>query len=63
MSKTTTIQLIVSDEKKPKVALKPGMKLEVVAVQLVDPELKPAAAIGKATLCSGGGTCVAIVEV
>jgi len=62
MSKTKTVHLIVSEEKEPKVALKPGMKLEVVAVQLVDPKLNPSVMTSKAALCGGSG-CVAIVEV
>jgi hypothetical protein len=61
MSTPTNIKLVVSKEKNPKVTLKPGMKLEVIAVQLVDPELNPAVIASKATLC-GGDTCFAIVE-
>lgn len=63
MSKSTTIQLIVSEKKEPKVAIKAGMKLEVVAIQLIDPELKPSVPTAKATLCGGTSTCLAIVEV
>ena len=62
MSKQTQIQLVVSEEKEPRVALKPGMKLEVVAIQLVDPTLKPSVPTAKATLCGGSFNCVAIVE-
>lgn len=57
----TNLKLIVSDEKKPKVALQAGMKLEVVGVSLVTAQLKPARGIA-ARLCDGGGTCVALVE-
>lgn len=63
MSKQTNFHLIVSDEKEPKVSLKPGMKLEVIGVQMVDPTLKPSVPTAKAVLCGGNGTCVAIVEV
>jgi hypothetical protein len=55
------LTLIVSDEKQPSVALKPGMKLDVVSVKLADPKLKPPGAAG-ARLCGGSGTCLALVE-
>lgn len=56
------LKLIVSDEKNPSIKLKPGMKLHVTAVQLVEASLKPSKKIA-ARLCSGGGTCVALIEI
>lgn len=56
------MKLIVSDDKNPSVTLKPGMKLQVVAVDLVEPNLKASKKIA-ARLCSGGGTCVALIEI
>lgn len=56
-----SLSLIVSDEKNPKVALKPGMKVEVVTVRLADEALKPAK-VG-ARLCGGSGTCLALIDV
>ena len=54
------LQLIASNEKQPRVALKRGMRLEVVEVSLVDASLKrfrkPAA-----RLCGGTSTCLALV--
>ena len=57
-----TMTLIVSDEKQPKVSVKPGMRLNVVAVKLADAQLKSPRKLG-ARLCSGGGTCVALIEI
>ena len=56
------ITFIVSDEKNPKVALKPGTKLEVVSVKLADTSLKQAAPVG-ARLCGGSNTCITLVEI
>lgn len=56
------LTLIISDEKNPKIALKAGMKLDVVSVKLADPQLKRPK-VGAARLCSGGGTCIALIEV
>ena len=56
-----SIRFIVSDEKNPKVALKPGMRLDVVSTVLVGPDLKRIRNIG-ARLCGGGGTCMALVD-
>jgi len=53
--------LIVSDEKKPQVTLKPGMKLEVIGISLLDPQLKKARP-GAARLCGGTSTCLALVD-
>jgi hypothetical protein len=56
------LTLIVSDEKQPKIVLKPGMKLNVVSVKLADSALKPARP-GAARLCGGTNTCLALVEI
>jgi hypothetical protein len=53
---------IVSNEKNPKVALKPGMKLQVATVALVGPDLKKPSKIA-ARLCGGTSTCLALVEI
>lgn len=55
------LHLIVSDETKPSIQLKPGMKLQVVSVSLVDPALKRSRAVA-ARLCGGTNTCVALIE-
>ena len=55
------LRLIVSDSPKPAVQLEAGMKLEVVAVSLVNPALKSARPIA-ARLCGGTSTCVALVR-
>ncbi len=60
--KIPKLKLIVSDEKNPVVPLKPGMKLNVTTVQLLDPSLKPSKKIA-ACLCGGGGTCLALLDI
>jgi hypothetical protein len=54
-------RFVVSEDKRPAVTLRPGMKLEVTSVMLVDPQLKRPKNIG-ARLCGGSGTCLALVE-
>ena len=54
--------LVVSDEKFPKVKLKPGMRFEVKTVSLVDAELKKPKKVA-ARLCGGTTTCLALVEI
>jgi hypothetical protein len=61
-SASTSVRFIVSDDKSPSVALKPGMKLNVVSTMLVGPDLKRARNIG-ARLCGGSGTCMALVDI
>lgn len=56
------MKLIVSDDKQPKVTLKPGMKLEVVTVALAGADLKKPKKIA-ARLCGGTSTCVALIEI
>ena len=58
---TDKVTFIVSDEKNPKVVLKPGMKLNVVSVKLADSDLKKPTAQG-ARLCGGTSTCLALIE-
>ena len=53
--------LIVSNEKRPKIALQPGMKLDVVSVKLAGPTLKAQKPLA-ARLCGGTNTCLALVE-
>jgi hypothetical protein len=53
--------LIVSNEKKPKIPLRPGMTLDVVSVKLAGPTLKAAKPMA-ARLCGGTNTCLALVE-
>ena len=55
------LRLIVSDEMKPSIPLKPGMKLEVVSVSVVDPALRRSRAVA-ARLCGGTSTCLAARE-
>lgn len=52
---------IVSNEKTPKIALRPGMRLDVVSVKLAAPTLKAAKPLA-ARLCGGTNTCLALVE-
>jgi hypothetical protein len=56
------MKFIVSNEKSPKVAVKPGQKLEVVSVSLLDANLKKPKRVG-ARLCGGTSTCLALVDV
>jgi hypothetical protein len=60
-STSSKLTLIVSDDKNPKVGLKPGMKLEIVSVKLAEPTLKSAKPVA-ARLCGGTSTCLALVE-
>lgn len=60
--KTTKLSFVVSEEQKPTIELKPGMRLDVISVTLVEPSLKKAKA-GAARLCGGGGTCLAIIDI
>lgn len=61
-SRHPTAHVIVSNETAPTIKLKPGMRFEVHATTIVDPELKPAKA-GAARLCGGTDTCLALVEI
>jgi hypothetical protein len=57
-----TGHLVVSDETEPAVKVKPGMRFEVHALTVVDPELKVSDKVA-ARLCGGTSTCIALVEV
>jgi len=57
-----TGHLLVSDEAEPAVKLKPGMRFEVHALTVVDPELKASDKVA-ARLCGGTSTCIALVKV
>ena len=61
-AKASSLRFIVSDAKSPSVALKPGMRLNVVSTVLVGPDLKRIRNIG-ARLCGGSGTCMALVDI
>jgi hypothetical protein len=56
------ISLVASKQAKPAIKVKPGMKLTVASVVLVDPSGKKAGPIG-ARLCGGTSTCLALVDV
>lgn len=56
-----SLKLIAAEDKNPKVELKPGMRLDVVSVSLLDPTLKKSRAKA-ARLCGGTDTCLALVE-
>ena len=58
---SSDIKLIVSKDKRPKVALKPGMRVEVANVRIVDPSLVRRPKIA-ARLCGGSGTCIALID-
>jgi hypothetical protein len=55
------LKLIAAEDSNPKVELKPGMRLDVVSVTLLDPTLKKSRARA-ARLCGGTDTCLALVE-
>jgi hypothetical protein len=61
-SKKVTAHVIVSDDEEPKLALKPGMRFEVHATSVVDPNFKASTAVA-ARLCGGTTTCLALVEI
>lgn len=57
-------QFIVSDDKNPSIKLKPGMKFQVQAVQLVDPTMNAIKAkTGLGRLCGGNNICIALMSV
>jgi hypothetical protein len=62
MSKSNKTTFIVSNSKKPAITLKPGQKIQVTSVQLVDPSLKKAKK-GAARLCGGTSTCIALIDI
>jgi hypothetical protein len=59
----TKVSLIVSDEKDVKVSARAGMKLNVVKVDAITPDLKKASRVG-ARLCGfGTNICLAFTEI
>ncbi|WP_029032298.1 hypothetical protein [Salinarimonas rosea] len=56
------VHLIETDDPEPALRLKPGMRFEVRATTVVDPELKPVKK-SAARLCGGTNTCLALIEV
>ena len=67
----TRVHLVHSKDEEPEVKLraKPGRRFEVAAASVVDTSLERVADEAfdpqavSATLCSGHGTCVAIIEI
>lgn len=55
------ITLIASDNKRPKIELKPGQKLDVFTISVRSPLGKGKKKIG-ARLCGGTNTCLAMIE-
>lgn len=61
-NKKRKVTLLASSDKNPKVVLKPGMRMEVVAVKLTDPKtMKPVKLAAR--LCGGSGTCLALIDI
>jgi hypothetical protein len=56
------LKLMVSDSKKPLGSVKPGQKLEVVAVTLSGGKAGTPKKMG-ARLCGGTSTCLALTEI
>lgn len=61
MPQAETMRLIVSDDKKPAVQLKKGMRLEVREVVFNTPDLKKVSQAAR--LCGMGGACLAIIDI
>jgi len=63
------VRLIESDDERPKVALTPGKRYEVIATSVVDSDLNDVTdemegpALRPPRLCGSGSTCLAIVEI
>ncbi len=55
------LQFIVSDDARPAITLKPGMKLDVVSVSFITPDFKRTKP-GAARLCGGSGACLALID-
>jgi hypothetical protein len=53
-------RLIVSDEKKPAIQIKKGMRVEVREVVFNTPDLKKISQAAR--LCGMGGACLAIID-
>jgi len=59
---TKRVKLMVSDDKKPLGSVKPGQKLEVVAVTLSGRKAGSLKKMG-ARLCGGTSTCLALTDI
>jgi hypothetical protein len=67
----TKVHLVHSKDEEPEVTIKatPGRRFEVTSASVVDTNLEDVAAEARdpdavsATLCSGHGTCIAIIEI
>jgi hypothetical protein len=57
------VNLIISDHKKPLGSVKPGQKLQVVAVTLSGAKAASTKKAIGARLCGGSGTCIAVMDV
>ena len=63
------VRLIESDDERPRVALTPGKRFEVIATSVVDLELNEVtdevdgSAVRSPRLCGSRSTCLAIVEI
>jgi hypothetical protein len=57
------VNLIISDDKKPLGSVKPGQKMQVVAVTLSGAKAASAKKAIGARLCGGSGTCIAVMDV
>lgn len=57
------VNLVVSNDKKPLGAVKPGQKLEVVAVSLTPGKGSSSKARLGARLCGGTSTCLALLDI
>ena len=55
-----TFTLISSDDANPTVAVRPGMKIDAIAVKLIDPSTNAVTPLAR--LCGDTSTCIAIVE-
>jgi hypothetical protein len=60
---TKKVNLIVSNDKKPLGSVKPGQKLEVVAVTLSGGKAASLKKAIGARLCGGSGTCLALTDI
>ena len=57
------VNLVISEEKKPLGSVKPGQKLQVVAVTLAGAKAASVKKAIGARLCGGSGTCLAVMDV
>lgn len=55
------VNLVLSEDKVPRIELKPGMRFEVASVAVVDEKLTRKTGVG-ARLCGGTSTCLALID-